>query len=571
MRTVVTASAAITIAAILALSYLLHASSASARQLAAISRAKSHGAFQLLDISMQERGLTQKMIESNDPDVIESLIDKLDAGRKQAKTKLQQVTGNDPAMVSSFEALVQADDQVKDLLLHAHNAESRQAVVEKSNPAFEAFLGNIQKYQELTAENLDKAAAAADFRINLIQIAIYLLVVGAVTYLVFFGLKFVQSVANALVTVVERIRDVAEGDADLTKRLQVNTNDELGELAKWFNLFMERLQKVVAQVAGSTQRLASASEQISATTQEQAQGAANQTEQAVHLSRSMHDVSATVAQISASSGTAEAAARRASDTARRGGKVVDQTLAQMRGISASVAETAKKVEELGKRSDQVGKITGVIESIAHQTNLLALNAAIEAARAGELGRGFAVVADEVRKLAKRTAEATHEITTVVRGIQDETKSAVAAMESGTKQVQAGVEATTLAGDSLRQIIQSAEEVVSMVTQIAAAASEQSVASEKANQNLGQISCITSETAHGAQETAKACSDVSDLAQELQGVVGQFKLTADEKSERPSIAPPVVPGETANADQLETKPRVWQTATPTSNQPQNFAV
>jgi methyl-accepting chemotaxis protein len=202
---------------------------------------------------------------------------------------------------------------------------------------------------------------------------------------------------------------------------------------------------------------------------------------------------------------------------------VEETLTKMRAIAESVEGTAKKMAELGKSSDQIGRIAAVIDDIADQTNLLALNAAIEAARAGEQGRGFAVVADEVRKLAERTTTATKEIAQMIKTIQHETKTAVSAMEEGTRQVEDGVKSTARAGDSLKQIIQMAEQVGEMITHIATAATEQSSASEEINNNLEQIAKLVKESAAGAQESARSCQDLSALALDLQSTVGIFKL------------------------------------------------
>src|SRR5204863_512098 len=185
------------------------------------------------------------------------------------------------------------------------------------------------------------------------------------------------------------------------------------------------------------------------------------------------------------------------------------------------------MDELGKSSDQIGQIVGVINDIADQTNLLALNAAIEAARAGEQGRGFAVVADEVRKLAERTTTATKEIAGMIKNIQQETKTAVTAMETGTKQVEEGVKSTIQAGGSLKEIIHMAEQVGEMVMQIATAAMEQSSASEEVNQNMEKIAKLVKESADGAQQSAKACQDLSSLAFDLQNMVGTFKLGSGE--------------------------------------------
>jgi methyl-accepting chemotaxis protein len=209
-----------------------------------------------------------------------------------------------------------------------------------------------------------------------------------------------------------------QGEGDLTKRLEANAIGELGELAKWFNQFMDKLQGAISLVAGNTQQLASAMEQISAASNDQASGAANQTDQTEHVAVAMQHMSSAVGQISENSAKAAGAAQQASDVARKGGEIVDETVLKMREISSSVTATAKKLEGLGQRSNQIGEIIAMIGGIAKQTNLLALNATIEAARAGERGRGFAVVADEVRKLAKQTSQATQEISTVIHAIPE---------------------------------------------------------------------------------------------------------------------------------------------------------
>jgi methyl-accepting chemotaxis protein len=201
-------------------------------------------------------------------------------------------------------------------------------------------------------------------------------------------------------------------------------------------------------------------------------------------------------------------------------------LIQMHSIAESVGGTATKMGELSRSSDRIGRIAGVIDDIADQTNLLALNAAIEAARAGQQGRGFAVVADEVRKLAERTTSATKEIAAMIQTIQDGTKLAVQAMESGSRQVEEGVTSTGRAGESLRQIIQMSEEVGSMITHIATSATQQSTATVEINQSMDQIAQLVKESAAAAQQSAKACQDLSELAMAQQNMVRSFTLTTD---------------------------------------------
>ena len=286
------------------------------------------------------------------------------------------------------------------------------------------------------------------------------------------------------------------------------------------------------QLSNYSEQLASASEQISCGASQSAERSRIQFDQTTQVATAMQEMSATVAQVSENSNRAADDARQAADTARHGGAIVDETLAKMSAIAASVGGTAEKMRELGKSSDQIGRIIGVIDDIADQTNLLALNAAIEAARAGEQGRGFAVVADEVRKLAERTTTATKEISQMIKNIQEETRTAVSAMEEGTRQVEAGVKSTAQAGDSLKEIIQMAEQVGEKIRHIATAGTQQASATEQVNTNIDQIAKLGKESALSAKQSAKACQDLSTLAMDLQKMVSNFKLGSTGRENSP---------------------------------------
>ncbi|MFI5089321.1 MAG: methyl-accepting chemotaxis protein [Terriglobales bacterium] len=352
------------------------------------------------------------------------------------------------------------------------------------------------------------------------------LALSCLVVLLIVSMRVYRSIFVRFQKMIECIKDVAEGERDLTKRIAITCNDEVAELAAWVNRFIDKVQEILSQVSSNSQGLAAASEEISASSRDQARGAELQQDQTNQVATAMQEMATTVHEVSDHSSKGAAASQKAAETAREGGKIVDETLSRMRAIAHSVGETAKKVHELGKRSDEIGRITGVIEDIADQTNLLALNAAIEAARAGEQGRGFAVVADEVRKLAERTGNATKEIAEMIRTIQSETKTAVAAMNAGSKEVELGVESTSRAGSSLHDIIRTSEQVGDMVTQIATAATQQSATTEHINSNIEEIARIASSTVTGAQQTAAALHDLAQVALNLQQLVGQFRLSAD---------------------------------------------
>ncbi len=343
-----------------------------------------------------------------------------------------------------------------------------------------------------------------------------------------FGLLVAATISRSIISTITRmvslIQEIASNNLGADD-MKINSQDEIGRAGTALNAMKNNLRDIIQSIAGTAEHVASASEEISSSATQQAQGAETQKDQTTQVATAMQEMSSTVQQVSENSNRAAEAARQASETAHHGGKIVDETLAKMRAIAESVSNTARKMEELGKSSDQIGRIIGVIDDIADQTNLLALNAAIEAARAGEQGRGFAVVADEVRKLAERTTTATKEIAQMIKNIQDETKTAVRAMEEGNKQVEAGVESTAQAGDALKEIIQMAEQVGEMITHIATAATEQSSATEQVNGNMDQIARLVKESAVGAQQSAKACQDLSNLALDLQNMVSRFQLGA----------------------------------------------
>ena len=337
-----------------------------------------------------------------------------------------------------------------------------------------------------------------------------------------------QAVLKPLVSVDGILKDLAEGEGDLTKRVPVSGKDEIGSLASWFNTFMDKLHGTVSKVAHVTDRVAAASAELAATAEEMSRGSENLTTRSVQTSSSVEEMNATVNEVAQNSSKAATMAQDTVTTAQNSRSVVEETVTGMNHIAESVAHSASLIETLGKSSDQIGEIVRVIQDIADQTNLLALNAAIEAARAGEQGRGFAVVADEVRKLAERTTKATKEIGDMIRQIQQDTKGAVQSMQEGTNKVTGGVTLVNKMGDALATIVQRVNETAEMIRQIAVASEEQSVATQHIAGDVENVARVSKEAAGSAAESAKACHDLSQMTAELQGIVAGFKLATTEK-------------------------------------------
>jgi len=391
---------------------------------------------------------------------------------------------------------------------------------------FSAITAKIDQMKELEdglAKDILKLAddLANKARLALIVSVVVAAVMGALTLLL--SLLIVSSITGPLKHLVEMLQDIAQGEGDLTRRLDTDRKDEFGEVASWFNRFVSNIHSIISQASTTTMQVATASNQLQSTAEQIATAAEEVASQSATVATASEEMSATSNDISRNCTMASDIANRASEMAHGGANVVQETISGMQNIAEKVRESAHTVESLGARSDQIGAIVGTIEDIADQTNLLALNAAIEAARAGEMGRGFAVVADEVRALAERTTRATREIGEMIKAIQQETGGAVLSMELGVKEVEKGMDSSRRSGDALQQILEGINEVTIQVHQIATAAEEQTAVTGEISTNIHQITDVVQQTANGAHETANAASMLSRLSHDLEGLVGRFKL------------------------------------------------
>ena len=348
-----------------------------------------------------------------------------------------------------------------------------------------------------------------------------LIVSGAAVFVFILGLVIYRSIAGPLAQVIATMSLVAAGD--LTAHSSINSRDEMGQLSAEINEMVEKLRATISQISGTSTQVAAASDALHSTADRIATGSEEVAAQAGTVATAGEEMSATSGDIAQNCQLAAEGAQRASQAASDGAAVVEKTVTVMGQIAEKVQESAKTVESLGARSDQIGNIIGTIEDIADQTNLLALNAAIEAARAGEQGRGFAVVADEVRALAERTTRATKEIGEMIKAIQRETKGAVAAMEQGVHQVEAGTEEAAKSGQALQDILAQVNDVAMQVNQIATAAEEQTATTSEISNNMMQITEVVQQTSQGAHESATAAAQLNGNAEELQRLVRQFKL------------------------------------------------
>ncbi len=354
----------------------------------------------------------------------------------------------------------------------------------------------------------------------------------AKTIILVIVIALLLSIYRSITTPIKDLINIATGfgQGNFNELMNDKRKDEFGIVASHFNMAIEKLNDILSNIKGITGHLASDSEKVNTSTTQIADNAKEQSSQTSNVATSMEELNASFEDVARNTSMAADSSKAASELAQSGGDVVSKSVSGMDNIANSVQETAKSIGALGKSSEQIGEIIQVINDIASQTNLLALNAAIEAARAGEQGRGFAVVADEVRKLAERTTSATNEIGEMISGFQHEITSAVDSMKSGTLEVEAGVELSRNAGDSLQQIMEAAQNVTDMVQQIATAAEEQSSTGTDISANVETVSTLTQYTADSAQQSSDTVNDMSALVQQLNNLVSEFTLKSEVMSD-----------------------------------------
>ena len=332
-----------------------------------------------------------------------------------------------------------------------------------------------------------------------------------------------RGVTRPILGVAAMLRDIASGEGDLTRRLAYDKHDELGELAGWFNRFLDKLRPIIADVKSSVQDARGTADQSAAIASQTSAGMQQQYREVDQVATASHEMSATAHDVARSAAQAAEAARGADQATREGLGVINQTTRAIDDLARDMTLAMSQVEGLSSSSEQIGSVLEVIRGIAEQTNLLALNAAIEAARAGEAGRGFAVVADEVRNLARRTQESVEEIRQVIEGLQTGTRDVVASMHSSHQQAQGSVAQVEQAVTALRRIGDAVTVISDMNLQIASAAEEQSSVAEEINRNVATIRDVTESLSGQADESAQVSQALNRLANQQQTLMDHFRV------------------------------------------------
>jgi methyl-accepting chemotaxis protein len=429
-----------------------------------------------------------------------------------------------------------------------------------SGPLMKLYDEHIKYINKLDAMAKEETAQAEKDAANQVSTkTLILLAMATFTVLVcVLLLKYVASqILSKIEATKEMLKDISEGEGDLTKRLDADSNDEIGEMAKWFNKFVDKVEDIIIVIAANADVSAAAAEELSATSeevnalteqvaasvQEIARGGQSLSGSSADTKRQADMLIMSIENVAASAQQSASSASDVNDLAREGGRSAEAAGSKMESIKYSVASSVEVVRDLGEKSKQINEIIEVINDISEQTNLLALNAAIEAARAGDAGRGFAVVADEVKKLAEQSKRATQEIEGMIEDIGRSTTEAMETMNNGAAEVEEGGRVVNEALSSLDTISHKVGELTQQIETISEATEAQLSTSEKVQDSVADVSAVAEESAAAGQEVAASIEETTNAIQqvatsaqelatnadELKALVGRFKTKATTKT------------------------------------------
>ena len=346
---------------------------------------------------------------------------------------------------------------------------------------------------------------------------------GAITVIMTLVLLVISRTINKRLTAVNRMMDdIAQGEGDLTVRMNDQGSDELAQLSRSFDLFTSKLQAIIHNIAEISNQLSHAANESKTAASASLANAEQQQSESANVATSVNQLLATSSEIASNINDTATAAQNGQNNAEKSQQISQQAASSIDSLADEIQSAQTQIQTLEAQSQNISKVTSVIRDITEQTNLLALNAAIEAARAGEHGRGFAVVADEVRQLALRTHSSTQEIEQTIEQLLTTVNQSVAAMQHS----------QVLAGDTVahtKQAKQAADSIVKAITdisdrslQIASASEQQAAVSSEIDQNIHRIAELATDTATAVSQTSTSSQNVADMAEQLDALVGQFK-------------------------------------------------
>ncbi|MNJ30094.1 Methyl-accepting chemotaxis protein McpS [compost metagenome] len=485
---------------------------------------------QMTQDTLRIRALTLRLLINRDPQSLQqnkARIEDIKAGLSKAQQQYQALIVL-PEEQSLFDRYLKIEQQymglqaqVTQLSLQGQIDAATAVVNGEMNQLADQLTATLNELIALNNLHANKATDLAAAVYNNARVWVIALLLGALVMTVILALTLTRSIVRPLAQSLQVAEIVATGD--LTPQIAVHGADEPARLLAALKQMQQSLRETIGRISDSSSQLASASEELSAVTEDATRGLMQQSQEIEQAATAVNQMTTAVEEVASNAVATSEASRESDRIARQGREQVRLTVVSIESLAAGVTSNAEEVGQLAQQVHGITKVLDVIGAIAEQTNLLALNAAIEAARAGDAGRGFAVVADEVRALAHRTQQSTREIEQMIHGIQQGTERAVEGMQQSNERAQSTLEGAHAAGAALEEIAAAISLINERNLVIASASEQQAQVAREVDRNLTNIRDLALQTSAGANQTNAASQALSQLAIDLNGLVGRFSV------------------------------------------------
>lgn len=448
-------------------------------------------------------------------------LDRMNSARSrlQDQSAEQKLAGFDQA----YRRWLQLAEQSMVLARNGNSAEAKTLLRGEAAQRF----GELRDYYDVLGMVADEQAQAQILHAvdtgrnhTVVTVVVTALALALGTFLL---LIFLRLIIRSIGQLRDQLDNIARGEGDLTQRVPIESQDDLGQLAFSFNQVLDNLQTMIRTIQQLAAELANGAKELEASAQDNHDGVTRQSDAITTVATAINQMQSAIEEVAGSASSASELTRRTQENATRGATIVQDSSEQVQRLSEQITKAVDVISELAKDSDNISAVLDVIRNIAEQTNLLALNAAIEAARAGDQGRGFAVVADEVRTLARRTQESTEDIQRMISALQGGVSNIVGIMESGVEQATDTERLATEADSELKAIVAIMGDLSDANIGVASATEQQTQVIEEINRTVTDINDLASQGAERSHQLTDISQSLTGFASQLHNQTGQFRV------------------------------------------------
>ena len=423
----------------------------------------------------------------------------------------------------AFDRWEQSAREVMSLAINGRPDQARRLANNEADPLF----GQLRDYYDRAGAHADeqaqqRSAEASSEGLTSSATVMTITIIAILLSLVLFAI-FLKLIIRSIAALRAQLDDIAQGEGDLTRRIPVTVEDDLGQLAKSFNQVLENLQGMIAATQTLSQDLGVEAKKLASSAKDNNEGISRQTDSINMVATAINEMQSAIEEVAGNASRAAELTRDADTKGHNSARTIKSSSQQVHRLASQISRAVEVIRKLSNDSENITSVLDVIRGIADQTNLLALNAAIEAARAGEQGRGFAVVADEVRTLAQRTQDSTEDIQTMITSLQTGVSDVVDVMEAGSKEATATEKLATEAEQELQSILEAISHITDVNTSVASATEEQTQVVDEINRSITDINDLASASAERSKAIDNISKSLESYADELEAQTGRFRV------------------------------------------------